>query len=71
MLFILSRVTASGKQVFRMTLTWRPKVERKKVDDKLCSAEDVLKLPEHPNPPGVATGDLLVDLLKHQVRSSL
>ena len=35
--------------------------------DELCSTDDVLKLPEHPNPPGLATGDLKVNLLKHQV----
>jgi SWI/SNF-related matrix-associated actin-dependent regulator of chromatin subfamily A3 len=35
--------------------------------DTLCSTEDVLGLPEHPNPPGIASGDLRVDLLKHQV----
>ncbi|KAI5123845.1 hypothetical protein M0805_005664 [Coniferiporia weirii] len=34
--------------------------------DTLCSTEDVLNLPVHPNPPGVATGDLMVNLLKHQ-----
>ena len=35
--------------------------------DKLCSTEDILQLPEHPNPPGVSTGELVVNLLKHQV----
>lgn len=35
--------------------------------DTLCSTEDVLGLPEHPNPPGIASGELRVDLLKHQV----
>ena len=40
---------------------------RESLLDKLCSAEDVLKLPEHKNPPGIASGELLVDLLKHQV----
>lgn len=35
--------------------------------DTLCSTEDVLNLPEHPNPPGIASGELRVDLLKHQV----
>ncbi|KAH8119200.1 SNF2 family N-terminal domain-containing protein [Phellopilus nigrolimitatus] len=34
--------------------------------DTLCSTEDVLNLPVHPCPPGIATGDLVVDLLKHQ-----
>lgn len=34
--------------------------------DTLCSTEDVLGLPEHPNPPGIASGELRVDLLKHQ-----
>ena len=35
--------------------------------DTLCSMEDVLGSPEHPNPPGIASGELRVDLLKHQV----
>jgi SWI/SNF-related matrix-associated actin-dependent regulator of chromatin subfamily A3 len=35
--------------------------------DTLCSTEDVLGLPEHPNPPGIASGELRVDLMKHQV----
>ncbi|KAL1942554.1 hypothetical protein VTO73DRAFT_6156 [Trametes versicolor] len=34
--------------------------------DTLCSVDDVLSLPEHPNPPGVSTGELTVNLLKHQ-----
>ncbi|KAJ7076375.1 SNF2 family N-terminal domain-containing protein [Mycena belliarum] len=33
--------------------------------DQLLSADDILKLPVHPNPPGVGNG-LVVDLLKHQ-----
>jgi SWI/SNF-related matrix-associated actin-dependent regulator of chromatin subfamily A3 len=35
--------------------------------DSLCSTEDVLALPTHPNPPGIQSGDLKVNLLKHQV----
>lgn len=35
--------------------------------DALCSTDDVLNLPLHPDPPGTKTGDLTVDLLKHQV----
>jgi hypothetical protein len=35
--------------------------------DALCSVDDILKLPVHPNPPGVASGELVVNLLKHQV----
>ncbi|KAG6819869.1 hypothetical protein H0H93_007803 [Arthromyces matolae] len=34
--------------------------------DNLCSIDDVLNLPVHPNPPGTKTGELRVDLLKHQ-----
>ncbi|CDO69292.1 hypothetical protein BN946_scf184976.g11 [Trametes cinnabarina] len=34
--------------------------------DELCSVDDVLGLPEHPNPPGISTGELKVNLLKHQ-----
>ena len=35
--------------------------------DTLCSKEDVLSLPEHANPPSIQTGELTVNLLKHQV----
>ena len=38
--------------------------------DTLCATVDILNLPVHPNPPGVANGDLMVDLLKHQVNLS-
>ncbi|KAH9942327.1 SNF2 family N-terminal domain-containing protein [Epithele typhae] len=34
--------------------------------DTLCSVDDVLALPVHPNPPGIASGHLKVNLLKHQ-----
>ncbi|TFK44820.1 SNF2 family N-terminal domain-containing protein [Crucibulum laeve] len=34
--------------------------------DALCSTDDVLNLPLHPDPPGIKNGDLTVDLLKHQ-----
>jgi SWI/SNF-related matrix-associated actin-dependent regulator of chromatin subfamily A3 len=37
--------------------------------DTLCPKEDILDLPLYPNPPGIDSGDLSVDLLKHQVRS--
>ena len=36
--------------------------------DTLCSVDDVLGLPVHPSPPSIATGELRVNLLKHQVR---
>lgn len=36
--------------------------------DTLCSTDDILNLPLHPSPPGIKNGDLVVDLLKHQVR---
>lgn len=39
--------------------------------DTLCSTVDILNLPVHPNPPGIASGELVVDLLKHQVNLSL
>ena len=35
--------------------------------DQLLSTDDVLALPEHPNPPGIDAGNLTVNLLKHQV----
>ena len=35
--------------------------------DTLCSVDDVLNLPLHPSPPGILSGELTVDLLKHQV----
>ncbi|KAG5648541.1 hypothetical protein DXG03_003152 [Asterophora parasitica] len=34
--------------------------------DTLCSTDDILNLPLHPNPPGTKNGELKVDLLKHQ-----
>ncbi|KAF8919761.1 SNF2 family N-terminal domain-containing protein [Mucidula mucida] len=34
--------------------------------DSVCASDDVLNLPLHPDPPGIAKGDLLVDLMKHQ-----
>ena len=36
--------------------------------DTLCSTDDVFNLPLHPNPPGIESGQLVVNLLKHQVR---
>ena len=36
--------------------------------DTLCSIDDVLNLPMHPDPPSIANGQLKVDLLNHQVR---
>lgn len=36
--------------------------------DTLCSTEDVLGLPVHPNPPGIQSSELKVNLLKHQAR---
>lgn len=35
--------------------------------DTLCSVDDILELPLHPNPPGIENGQLKVNLLKHQV----
>jgi SWI/SNF-related matrix-associated actin-dependent regulator of chromatin subfamily A3 len=35
--------------------------------DRLCAQDDVLALPEHDNPPGMASGELKINLLKHQV----
>jgi SWI/SNF-related matrix-associated actin-dependent regulator of chromatin subfamily A3 len=34
--------------------------------DTLCAVDDILSLPEHPNPPGIASGELRNNLLKHQ-----
>ncbi|KAI0256048.1 SNF2 family N-terminal domain-containing protein [Lactifluus subvellereus] len=34
--------------------------------DTLCSTEDVWNLPEHPSPPSIRSGELRVDLLRHQ-----
>jgi SWI/SNF-related matrix-associated actin-dependent regulator of chromatin subfamily A3 len=55
----------------RQTLANLEKVDdegrRSSLLDTLCSTEDVLGLPEHPNPPGIASGELRVDLLRHQV----
>jgi hypothetical protein len=35
--------------------------------DSIFSIEDILKLPLHPDPPGIQKGNLRVNLLKHQV----
>lgn len=35
--------------------------------DSLCSVDDILSLPLHPDPPGIQKGNLKVDLLRHQV----
>ncbi|KAI0779816.1 SNF2 family N-terminal domain-containing protein [Fomes fomentarius] len=34
--------------------------------DTLCAVDDILGLPEHPNPPSISSGELRVNLLKHQ-----
>jgi hypothetical protein len=39
--------------------------------DTLCSTDDILNLPAHSNPPGISSGELHVDLLKHQARRVL
>lgn len=39
--------------------------------NSLCSTEDVLTMPAHENPPGIKSGQLTVDLLKHQVSTTL
>ncbi|KAJ7594405.1 SNF2 family N-terminal domain-containing protein [Mycena floridula] len=39
--------------------------------DTLCSTDDVLNLPVHPNPPGLENEQLLVDLMKHQKQGLL
>ena len=44
---------------------------RESLMDKLCPTEDVLNLPDHPNPPGIESGDLVVELLRHQVSIEL
>lgn len=55
----------------RQTLANLDKVDdegrRSSLLDTLCSTEDILDLPEYPNPPGIASGELRVDLLRHQV----
>ena len=38
--------------------------------DTLCSVEDILSSPLHPNPPGIEGRQLKVNLLKHQVHIS-
>lgn len=34
--------------------------------DTLCGTDDVLSMPTHSMPPGISSGELTVDLLKHQ-----
>lgn len=37
--------------------------------DTLCSTDDVLSLPLHPNPPSLETGELTVNLMRHQLQA--
>lgn len=39
--------------------------------DSLCSKDDILSLPVHEDPPSIASGDLKVNLLRHQVCCSV
>ena len=41
---------------------------RSAVLDVVCSVEDILELPLYPDPPSIDSGELTVNLLKHQVR---
>ncbi|EMD30973.1 hypothetical protein CERSUDRAFT_120235 [Gelatoporia subvermispora B] len=54
----------------RQMLTGLEKVDdegrRSSLLDTLCAVQDVLGLPLHPSPPGTQSGELKVDLLKHQ-----
>ncbi|KZT67187.1 hypothetical protein DAEQUDRAFT_407067 [Daedalea quercina L-15889] len=54
----------------RQILTSLEKVDdegrRSSLLDTLCSVSDVLEMPEHPSPPSIKSGDLRVNLLKHQ-----
>ncbi|OCH84706.1 hypothetical protein OBBRIDRAFT_891624 [Obba rivulosa] len=54
----------------RQMLTNLEKVDdegrRSSLLDTLCSVQDVLSLPLHPSPPGMRSGELKVDLLRHQ-----
>lgn len=34
--------------------------------DKICTNDDILNLPVHPDPPSMNQGNLTVDLLRHQ-----
>ena len=60
--------TAELKQMLSTLEKVDDEGRRSSLLDTLCSTEDVLGLPEHPNPPGIASGELRVDLLRHQVR---
>jgi len=55
----------------KQTLNTLEKVDdesrRSSLLDTLCSKDDILNLPLHPNPPSIQNGNLKVDLLKHQV----
>ena len=35
--------------------------------DTLCSTDDVMNMPLYENPPGISTGEMTVNLMKHQV----
>lgn len=70
----VSRVEDAAKAVeLRQILDNLEKVDddgrRSSLLDSLCSNEDILSLPLHPSPPSIESGELLTNLLKHQVRS--
>jgi len=56
----------------RQTLNSLEKVDdegrRASLLDTLCATEDVLSMPVYATPPGISSGELTVDLMKHQAR---
>lgn len=58
---------AELRQIFNTLEKIDDEGRRASVLDTLFSTEDILSLPCHPNPPGIATGELTVNLMKHQV----
>ncbi|KAK7053402.1 hypothetical protein VNI00_004028 [Paramarasmius palmivorus] len=60
------RKAAELREMFNTLEKVNDEGRRSSLLDTVCSTEDILDLPLHPEPPGVESGDLKVDLLKHQ-----
>lgn len=63
------RKAAELKQVFARLEKVNDESRRASLLDGLCSTTDVLSMPVFESPPGIATGELTVDLLKHQLQA--
>ncbi|KAF9470596.1 hypothetical protein BDN70DRAFT_888939 [Pholiota conissans] len=63
------RKAAELRQILNSLEKVEDEGRRSSLLDTLCSTEDVLNMPVHESPPGIASGELTVDLLKHQLQA--